>query len=632
VHLLQSDSVQNGFLLMSNGAGGTDLAVARQSTLDLVEALNTEEDILYAEPNYIYQHARIPGDEFYGLQWHYPYLKLPQAWDLTIGSPNTVIAVIDSGAKFAHPDLKNRLNGGQYDFISDPQRALDGDGIDPSAEDVGDDPEKKKSSFHGTHVAGTIGAEANVFGVVGVNWSSPLMTLRALGAGGGTNYDISQAVLYAAGRSNVSKTTPAKAASVINLSLAGTADSLTLKNAIQSALNQGVTVVAAAGNDNTDEARYPACYPGVICVGAVDLSGSRAPYSNYGPHITVVAPGGNGAVDLNNDGYVDGVLSTAWNETTTDPARQPVYKFYQGTSMAAPQVTGIISLLLARKSTLTPAEIKQIIEQTALDLGPAGFDYQYGHGLIDPVEALKRVIGSSNLPPKLVVSTTAVDFGYSQTQFSVSVSNGGGGTLQVNPPTVVMNKGTGWLAASLSGSNLVISVNRTKLSSGDYTGAVRVSATNGDQASITVLMRVGTATAVGDIGTIYVLTLDPRTFNTVSLSVVDTSVAGRFPFQFPPMFAGSYFLIAGNDADGNGIICETNEYCGLYPVSSQMSLVEVEPNRNTSGINFLIEKKTTTAAAALLEDLKRSAGGEGLRVDHSAVVPRVVLELLGEAR
>ena len=189
-----------------------ELAVAKSSTLDLLERFNADPDVLYAEPNYLFHAHAVPNDTHYSYQWHYPLMNLPAAWEVTKGDVNTVVAVIDTGAKWAHDDLGPRLSTQasnqlylQYDFISDQQRALDGDGTDANADDPGDDPTGARSSYHGSHVAGTIGAATdNSNGVAGVNWRCKLMTLRALGLNGnGSLYDISQAILYAAGQPSV---------------------------------------------------------------------------------------------------------------------------------------------------------------------------------------------------------------------------------------------------------------------------------------------------------------------------------------------------------------------------------------------------------------------------------------------
>jgi serine protease len=631
VHLLRTNGVESVSLLRS-GAGSPGLATAKRATLDAVEALNLEPDVVYAEPNYISHPDKVPNDSFYRYQWHYPYIKLPEAWDITTGSASTIVAVIDTGAKYGHPDLGPRLAGAgyDYDFITDPQVSLDGDGPDANADDPGDDPNQQNSSYHGSHVAGTIGAATNDgAGVAGVNWACRLMVLRGLGAGGGTDYDISQAILYAARLDNATGKKPTQSAKVINMSLSSDGASTTERNAVEKALNAGVIIVAAAGNKGNDVPRYPAAFPGVIAVGATDLSGELAAYSNYGSHVSVVAPGGNTAADLNDDQYVDGVLSCGWKQDTNAPS----YPFYQGTSMASPHVAGIVSLMLAKNPNLTPAQVKQYLEETAIDLGDPGKDDRYGYGMVDPVAALNRVMGSTSGTPKLVVSTNTLDFGYTETELTVTVSNGGGGTLIVNQTSVTTSKGSGWLSVTSSPSVLTVKVNRGTLATGDYAGTVTVTS-NGGNASIAVLMKVGTPTGPGNLGTIYILALDPRTLNTIgSLDsesfpdlLGDLNKDGKLEFQFPPIFAGYYFVVAGNDADNDHIICEDGEYCGLYPVSSQLSLVQILPNEDTGGVNFVLEKPTSPASASGVEELRLRTGTGGFPVIRNPLTSTAILK------
>ncbi len=638
VHLLGSTGVE-GVSLLRAGAASTELAAAKLATLKAVEAINLEPDVVYAEPNYISHTCSEPNDPFYAYQWHYPYIKLPAAWDITTGSPDTIVAIIDTGAKYEHPDLSPRVAGigYDYDFITDPQISLDGDGPDANADDVGDDPNKQNSSFHGSHVAGTIGAATNdgSGGLAGINWSCRLMILRALGAGGGTDYDISQAILYAAGKANGTGKLPTKAAKVINMSLSSDSSSTTESNAIQAALTAGVIIVAAAGNKNSSDPRYPAAYPGVIAVGAIDLSGELAPYSNYGSHVSVVAPGGNTGMDLNDDGYVDGVLSCGWKQDTDKPA----FPFYQGTSMASPHVAGIVSLMLAKNPNLSPALAKQYLQETAIDLGDPGKDDRYGYGLVDPVAALKRVMGSTSGTPKLVVSTDTLDFGYTETEMVATVSNGGGGTLTISQPT----DNAGWLSASISGSVLKVSINRGSLADGSYSGTVTVNS-NGGSVTVTVLMKVGTPTGPGNLGTIYLLALDPRTFETIgSIDSADARELlgdfdndGKLEFQFPPIFAGYYVVVAGNDADDDGLICEDGEYCGLYPVSSQASLVQIFPNEDTWGVDFVLEKPATPASVSGIEELRLRTGKRGFAFNRNVLmtreIERIFKQKLAEAR
>ena len=185
----------------------------RDRTLEVIEELNSRSEVIYAQPNHLLrmEGAITPDDPFLPLMWHFSNIFVPEAWEITTGSPDIVVAVIDTGAKFNHPDLGPRLTGGQADFIGDPQSALDGDGWDFDAEDPGDDPLGENSSYHGTHVAGTIGAVTNNnLGVAGINQASPLMTIRALGAEGlGTSFEIYQGLLYAVGLPSVLGQQPA---------------------------------------------------------------------------------------------------------------------------------------------------------------------------------------------------------------------------------------------------------------------------------------------------------------------------------------------------------------------------------------------------------------------------------------
>ncbi len=136
-------------------------------TLRIIKSLRRRADVKYAQPNYIRKAQAIPNDPQYSIQWHYPLINLPQSWDVTTGSDTVIVAVIDTGVLLDHPDLENRLTSDGYDFISDPARARDGDGIDPDPDDPGDGG-PGRSSFHGSHVSGTIAAETdNDIGVAG---------------------------------------------------------------------------------------------------------------------------------------------------------------------------------------------------------------------------------------------------------------------------------------------------------------------------------------------------------------------------------------------------------------------------------------------------------------------------------
>jgi serine protease len=554
---------------------------AKLDTLLAMKALHRRKDVARVEPNYIRRAQLTPNDEFFGLQWHYPLINLPAAWDLETGDTTVEVAVIDTGALFDHPDLA----GGQlssafdFDFVSDNSRSLDGGGIDSNAEDPGDGAGVQPSSFHGTHVAGTIGASTgNASGVAGVAHAVTLIPLRALGLfGSGTSYDIMQAVRYAAGLDNDSPTS--HLVDVINLSLGGTSFSSIEQDVYEDARNAGVIVIAAAGNSNSSQPFYPASYTGVVSVSAVDLRRQKAPYSNFGNAVDVAAPGGDTSVDRNGDGYPDGVLSTLKDEATDSF----VFAFYQGTSMAAPHVAGVAALMEAAHPTLTPAEFDTLLSDGALttDLGAGGRDDVFGYGLIDARKAVDAVDDAGPSDPILLVSPTSLNLGTSLTQASFVVSNGGGGDLMVSSVTETED----WLSVSPSSGlgNYTVTVDRDGLADGTYTGIIEVESSAGS-ATVSVVMAVHSGTASPDAGFHYVLVVDPDTFDSVAQFDV-AAVDGAYPYAFGAVPSGTYLLFAGSDTDNDFFICGTGEACGAYPTLGTPELIEVDGD--LSGLDFI---------------------------------------------
>ena len=572
-------------------------------TAQMLEKLRSLPEVEIADLNYIRKAYLTPDDKYYNLQWHYSIINLPQAWELTRGNDNVIAAVIDTGIVSEHPDLAGRIIQG-YDFISSPKTALDGNGIDDNPKDPGDDPNKKRSSFHGTHVAGTIGAATdNEIGVSGVTWSGKIMPLRVLGAGGGTDYDIIHACLYAAGLPNDSGTVPFKKADVINMSLGGAGYSQNFKEKIMEVINEGVVVVAAAGNENTNKPSYPASFEGVISVGAINLSLKKASYSNFGSSIVVVAPGGNTLNDINNDGYVDGVLSTL-----ADDKKNLFYGFYQGTSMASPHVAGVVALIQSVRldngfPLLTPGEIKDILISTAVDIGDPGKDDIYGYGLIDAQRAVEKAINIIRNPflPVLTTSTSSLIFGDNKTQLTFSIKNSGGGTLIIDSiagdmPWLTANPSAGSVTEN---SELIVTVDviRSELTDGYYSGTVTV-ASNGGNSSLNISMQVGKFSH-RDIGTVYILVVDKKTFKT--LNETQTDLSQTFEYTISEVEEGKYFVIAGTDRDDDGFICDDGEACGIYPTFADPHIVAITPKTETSGIDFEVNEKISIFSLNVLK-------------------------------
>ena len=396
---------------------GADLISAGK--LDHVEAealmrqLASDPNVEYVEANRLFTHTMTPNDTRYGEQWHYSGtngLRANTAWDQATGT-GTVVAVIDTGIT-PHTELDANVLPG-YDFISSATAARDGNGRDNNPNDQGDwylanecgSPYAANSSWHGSHVAGTIAAVTNnAAGVAGVAHGARIVPVRVLGKCGGTTADITDAIVWASGGTVAGIPANANPAEVINMSLGGGACSASWQNAITGAVGRGTTVVVAAGNDNDDVANHvPGNCNNVIAVAASDDNGDRAFYSNYGAKIDVAAPGGETCspnvrfLALGAAPYCDvshptrGVLST-WNGGTQAQGAQG-YTFMQGTSMASPHVAGVVALLQsAVAAPLTPAQVEQALKDTARAFAAGACPGGCGSGLVDANAAVTEAI------------------------------------------------------------------------------------------------------------------------------------------------------------------------------------------------------------------------------------------------
>ena len=377
-------------------------AEAIQATADVVAELNAREDVEYAQPNWIMHPVdTTPDDPGYPIQWHYfnngtavsespGGINLPRAWDTTTGAATVVVAVIDTGILPNHADIvgtPNLIAG--YDMISDTFIANDGDGRDADPRDPGDavaanecgpGTPARSDSWHGTHVAGTVGVlnTNNGSGVSGVNWNIAVLPLRVLGKCGGTTVDINDAIRWAAGLPVPGVPTNPNAASVINLSLGGRGScsaSPSTQAAVNDAVGAGVSVVVAAGNNAEDAANFiPASCDNVITVAASDYRGHLVErYSNFGDSVEIMAPGGDVQRDDDGDSNPDGVLSTV----------KGGYAFYNGTSMAAPHVAGVAALLISQEPLLSPSEVTQRLQDFALPRDTTQCSKPCGAGLLN---------------------------------------------------------------------------------------------------------------------------------------------------------------------------------------------------------------------------------------------------------
>ena len=384
-----------------------------RATRDAMASLEGLADVEYAEPNFIRAPFRVPNDKYYKThQWNLRAVNLEKAWDRTTGNASVVVAVIDTGVLWKHPDLQGRLLPG-YDFVSDVSKAGDKNGWDNDPRDEGTD-SKFSSAFHGTHVTGVIAARANnTEGMAGVDWGCKVLPVRALGLnkGEGADVDIVAGIRWAAGLSVSGAPANPNPAKIINLSFGGAGYSSTLHQAIAAAQAKGVIVVAAAGNDKLNAGKiYPAAFKDVVTVGAVQKDLKRAPYSNFGAVIDIMAPGGNVSQKLavkcdDGNSCPAGVLGTLYRSAK----KKFGYVFYDGTSQAAPMVAGAIALMLTINPKLNGAEVIKLLQKSANPVSKCSEGC--GAGLLDVAAALAVTGGGGSSTPgtKLPFSSSCIN-------------------------------------------------------------------------------------------------------------------------------------------------------------------------------------------------------------------------------
>ena len=390
--------------LFQTGTGASVVVVDKDLTpaesAAVVTALAAAPNVEYVEPDVLLTASSMdPNDPLYSRQWDLwepaGGANVPAAWATTRGEGQTV-AVVDTGIT-NHHDLNAQILPG-YDLISDASMARDGDGRDNNPQDEGDWSTSgicsySTSSWHGTHVAGIVAASSNNgIGISGVAPAAKIVPVRVLGECGGYMTDIADGIIWAAGGQLPNIPVNKNPARVINLSIGGVSKcSAFMQDAVDYAASQRAVVVVAAGNGNQPVAdSQPANCQNVIAVGSTGRNGSRAPYSNYGSGVDIMAPGGNLASDPSG-----GILSTL-NTGARKPEAE-TYSVNQGTSMAAPHVAGAAALLLAVHPELTPAQVEARLKATAREL-PQGCSPYCGPKLLDSAAALTMALTSAPIP------------------------------------------------------------------------------------------------------------------------------------------------------------------------------------------------------------------------------------------
>lgn len=309
----------------------------------VLAALSHNPTIEFAERDVLAQALLVPSDPSYPSQWHLPKIRSAEAWDLGTGQRRDILAVVDTGVAYEHGDLKGKLLQG-YNFVAGNNNAADDNG-------------------HGTLVAGAAAALSNnSVGVAGVAWQCQILPVKVLDASGsGSHSAIANGIIYAADQG----------ARVINLSLGSSVGSRTLERAVNYAWGKNAVLVAAAGNNGTNALVYPAAYPNVLGVSALDSNDALPSWSSFGSHVMLAAPGVN-------------ILTTHVGGG---------YGYASGTSLATPLVSGVAALVVGARPELTNSEVRQVLQGTATDLGTAGYDQSFGYGRVDAYAAVKFAAG-----------------------------------------------------------------------------------------------------------------------------------------------------------------------------------------------------------------------------------------------
>ncbi len=487
-------------------------AVNERTARELSAELTADPRVKWAQPDYfVPMLATLPNDprytsgELWGLNGTYG-IRAPEAWAVTRGSPSVVVAVLDTGIT-VHQDLAGQTVAG-YDMIVDTAVANDGDGRDADPSDPGDWESTYSSSWHGTHVAGTIAAVAdNAEGVVGVAPNVKVQPVRVLGTGGGYTSDIVAGITWASGGSITGIPANPTPARVISMSLGGaSACSIAEDTAISAAIARGTVVVVAAGNSNANTSGFtPASCPGVIAVAAVGSNGKRASFSNYGAIVDIAAPG-------------VGIWSTL-NSGSTTPST-PSYASYNGTSMATPHVSGVVALMISQNPSLTPAQVETRMKTS-------GMFTPFPGGVCDPdpvktcgvgiVNAGALLSGGSTTVPVtgVTVSPTSVTLNLGQTQALTAV---------VAPSTATTPAVT-WASSNTSIASVSTSGVVTAVAAGAAT--ITVTTTDGGLTASTAVTVTSTVPATGVTVSPSTVALAPGRTQTLTAAVLPSNATNK---------------------------------------------------------------------------------------------------------
>ena len=467
--------------------------------------------VRYVEPTMEFKAQFTPNDPYYDYQWGAKKIQANSAWDVTTGNSSLIVAIIDTGIDYFHPDLVGNYVSLGYDWVHNSSGPLDDNG-------------------HGTHVAGIIAATLNNgIGIAGIA-QVRIMAEKALNATGwGEDVDLAKAMIHAVDHG----------ARILSNSWGSDSDSLLIRDAVQYAYENDVLVVAAAGNAGSNAPFYPAAYPEVVSVAATDGFDYPASFSNWGDWIEVSAPGVDVystmptyLVTLNLEGY-------SMN-----------YDYLSGTSMACPHVSAVAALIWSRVSNASRNWVREQLRQSADDLGPAGYDVYYGYGRTNAYKAVSEapmqhdVVLYSYDRPRAIQPGDSVSFDVAVLNFGLSDESNLLAKLLVNGVTT----DSAFIGSLPSGSLSTVALLWNPQEEGEYNVTFYVQPVSGETVTsnnavstmISVHFLVTLNPSSGPVGT--VLTVNGRdftsssivavTFNDLYIGSAVTDFSGNFSFTF----------------------------------------------------------------------------------------------------
>ncbi len=602
------------------GTKKSDKTRLLERTILAAKMMENSRQFKYASLNYrvkAFQSLQLVGElpsndrVYYAQEWHYNAIDLPAAMATISQLPEQparrpIVAVVDSGIVTNHPDLQNMLVPG-IDTIADPSNSLDGNGVDldpfdDTVEGLGG------SGFHGTHVAGTIASQTfnGIYGA-GVAPMARIMPVRALGVKGGTTMDIAEGIAWAAGLPNSTGfASPAEPADVFNLSLGGPGPCTSAEESLFSDLrDRGIITAVATGNSSEANrlvaVSSPANCQNVIAVGATDAQNGRAPYSNGGPTLDIVAPGGDVSARTTNTGLPDGIASTIG--VFSNGQVVPEMGLKQGTSMAAPHAAGVFALMKYIAPSISQVDVEALILGGSLttDLGTAGRDNQFGYGLISASkavqEALKLAGDPGTQPPgRIQIQPSAIALGSvrSDAEFEISAVGSISDIVdEIRSDDAALIVAERNVDAATGFGTYTVSVDRNQIPNGESLfGKITVVLSSGDTVELDVTAQRSNVSS-GTVGPIYVLIVDSQastaeTFVIPAQSSTFEPRAGKYDYRVDIPGTSRITVFAGSDMDNDGLICDVGEACGAYPLlGSQTEIIEAT-GLNLSGFDFAV--------------------------------------------